>query len=110
MNPMTSEDQRSIPEAFTAGFKSAGRLRPGITRQLLLERHELCEDLAQMLTETAQARRWELGIAEDQVLERIRRGLPQAGLELSDFESGWVMARLAELLGWNVNDQPSSTE
>ncbi len=93
-----------------AGFKSAGRLRAGVTRQMLLERHELCEDLAQMLTETAQARRWELGIAEDQVLDRIRRGLPQAGLELSDFESGWVMARLAELLAWNVNDHPPSSE
>jgi hypothetical protein len=51
-----------------------------------------------------------LGIAEDQVLDRIRRGLPQAGLELSDFESGWVMARLAELLAWNVNDPPLSSE
>jgi hypothetical protein len=33
------------------------------------------------------------------VLERIQRGLPDSGLDLSEAEAGWVMTRLAELLG-----------
>ena len=57
-----------------------------------------------MLTETASARRWELGITEEDVLERLGRGLvgPEAGV--SESEAIWVIRRLAELLGWPAPD------
>jgi hypothetical protein len=55
-----------------------------------------------MLTETAQEQKWSLGIDDADVLDRIARGLPDCGLELEPAEREWVVARLAELLGWQT--------
>ena len=96
---MSDDSQTYVPPSFVALFVPPGRIKPTASREHIAERHDLCEDLAQMLLETAQTQRWSLGITTDDTLERIARGLPSSGLDLSDAETGWVMTRLAELLG-----------
>lgn len=96
----SDENQVRIPQAFVALFVPPGRSRPTESREFIAARHELCEDMASLLTEQAATRLWELGITEADVLERTHRGLAAAGSVLSEAEAGWVTHRLAELLGW----------
>lgn len=96
---MSDDSQIVVPPSFVSLFVPPGRIKPTAAREYIAERYELCEDLAQMLLETAQTQRWSLGITTVDVLERIARGLPVSGLDLSDAETSWVMTRLAELLG-----------
>jgi len=88
------------PPSFVDLFLPEGRSRPLEPLGYIAERHELCEDMAQMLTETARAHFIELGVTEDDVLLRIDRGLCAAGSPVSQAEATWVGCRLAELLGW----------
>jgi hypothetical protein len=94
------DSQILVPESFTALFVPPGRLRPTETREHIAQRYELCEDMAQMLTETAQTKRFELGITEADVLERVHLGLRQEVSGVSQAEACWVVRRLAELLEW----------
>lgn len=98
---MSDESQIVIPPSFIALFVPPGRLRPTEPREHIAERYELCEDFAQMLVDTATAKRFELGAHEDDVLERIARGLAEPGSPLGAAEAGWVLTRLRELLGWS---------
>ena len=75
---MSDENQFVIPPSFIALFVEPGRIKPSASREAIAERYELCEDLATVLTERARTMQWELGVAEDDVLERIRRGLETA--------------------------------
>ena len=93
------ESQTPIPESFVALFVPTGRQRPTATREAIAERYELCEDMAQMLTEPARERLFQLGIAEEDVLERTHAGLAQGDV-LTPAEALWVTRRLAELLQW----------
>ena len=68
---------------------------------MIAQRYELCEDFAQMLVERAQTRKWELGITQDGVLQRVGAGLENSEL-FSAAERVWVTTRLAELLGWGA--------
>jgi hypothetical protein len=70
---------------------------------MIYERYDFCEDMASMLTEQANAKLWELGITEVDVLERIYQGLTVADVGVSVREAGWVVTRLAELLGWQTD-------
>ena len=97
---MSEENQIAVPASFIALFLTPGRQRPNETRELIAARHELCEDLASMLTEPAQTQRWDLGITETDVLRRIHRGLLGGTAGLSAAEAVWVATRLAELLDW----------
>lgn len=98
---MSEDSQIVVPPAFVALFIEPGRSRPGVPRELIAERHEHCEDLAQMLTEHAREKLWELGVTEDEVLQRIARGLRHGDAALPEGEVHWVLGRLAELLGWS---------
>ena len=73
---------------------------------MIAARYELCADMAQMLTEHAKAKLLELGVAEGDVLERVRRGLLVEGSVVAGDEAGWVTCRLAELLGWPMPAPP----
>ena len=97
-----NERQIPLPPSFIALHVPPGRQRPVESREQLEARHELCEDLAQMLTESTAARRAELGVTEFDVLERVHRGLCAEGSPVSAVEAGWVVCRLAELLGWEL--------
>lgn len=96
---MSDESQILIPRSFIELFIPPGRVKPTASRDHIAERHELCEDLAQMLTEPARARLFELGITEADVLHRMRDGLAEGGV-VEPAEAAWVVRRLAELLDW----------
>jgi hypothetical protein len=100
---MSEDHQLIVPESFIALFVPPGRLRPSESREHILQRYEFCEDMAQMLSETARARLFELGITEQDVLVRIHRGLA-SGETFSAPEAWWVVHRLAEVLGWDAPD------
>ncbi len=98
---MNEHSQILLPEAFLDLY----RARPGSARLVLplaevAARHELCEDLAQALTEHARALLLGAHIAEDEVLRRCLAGLRAQGAGVSEAEAVWVVRRLAELLEW----------
>ena len=95
------ESQIEVPPSFVALFVPPGRIKPTAPRHEIRERYEYCEDLANMLTETASTQLWQLGITESDVLERIGQGLHGGVAGVNEAESQWVLRRLAELLGWD---------
>jgi hypothetical protein len=97
---MSDESQIVVPPAFIALYLLPGRSKPSLPRDEIAARHEFCEDLASALTERAAQIKWDLGVSEADVLERIRRGLHESGSGIGEAEAGWVMGRLAELLDW----------
>jgi hypothetical protein len=97
---MSDESQIVVPPSFIALFVPPGRIKPTAPRTEIAARYEFCEDLAQMLTEQAQDKRWQLGVTEDIVLERMLGGLQADGSVVSATEAVWVVTRLAELLDW----------
>ncbi|MBU6257248.1 MAG: ATPase with chaperone activity [Burkholderiales bacterium] len=103
---MSDTNQVLIPAAFVALYVPAGRSRPSETRDHIAARHEICEDMACMLVEPAQTKRWELGITESDVLDRMHRALVGDAAVLSRAEAGWVVHRLAELLDWDCPPLP----
>jgi len=101
MSERASEDsQVFVPESFIALYRVPGRLKLSAPKADIAQRHEFCDDLAQMLTEQAQTKLWELGVTEADVLERMLRGLRTEGSVVNNEEAVWVTTRLAELLGW----------
>ena len=80
--------------------------KPSLPRAELTQRYELCEDLANMLVDTVSMQQFQLGITEDDALEKCWRGLLEQPDLVNGPESFWVVCRLAELLGWTL---PEST-
>jgi len=105
---MSSDDyQILIPPSFVALFVPPGRIKPTASRQEIAARYGFCEDLAQMLTETARTMEFNLGIGEPEVLERCLRGLAGGDAGVNPLEAVWVLRRLAELLEWaDPGEQP----
>ena len=97
---MSEDNQIYIPESFMALFMSPGRYKPNASHADISARYELCEDMAHMLTETAQNMQFSLGVTEQDVLIQCLRGLQAEGSVVSEPESVWVVHRLAELLNW----------
>jgi len=95
---MSDDSQILVPASFIALYVAPGKIKPDISRQILIERYEFCEDLAQVLLEQAKTKQWELGISRDIVIERIAKGLSQTPGLVSDLEIQWLMTRLNELL------------
>jgi hypothetical protein len=105
---MNEDSQIVVPDAFVALFRPDHARRPTEPREVIAARHELCEDLAQMLTETARQKLFELGVTEGDVLERIHLGLHAQGSPVSPAEADWVIGRLAELLDWPLPSSEST--
>jgi hypothetical protein len=103
---MSDENQSPIPRSFIELYIPRGRARPTEPRGVIAARYDLCEDMAQMLTEHARATMLELGITEQLVLDRMHRGLLVDGSVVTASESRWVTCRLAELLGWPQPELP----
>ena len=97
---MDDGNQILIPESFVALYLPAGKVRPTLGQRELAARHELCEDMAQLLTEQAAQQQFQLGITEDLALARCYLGLRASPEVLSEAEARWVVCRLAELLHW----------
>lgn len=96
---MSDEYQIEIPPSFIA-LHSDARKRLTIPLRELRDRYEICEDLAQHLTEHCRSIHVEIGVDEQEVLERCHMGLCAPGGAVNDSEATWVVTRLAELLGW----------
>ncbi len=93
-------NQIPVPPSFMALFLKPGQIKAREPREHIAERYELCEDMAQMLCETASTQLFSLGITEQDVLQRIELGLAAEGSVVQADEAVWVTTRLAELLGW----------
>jgi hypothetical protein len=107
---MSEDNQTIIPPSFIALFVEPGRTKPSATREHIYARYDLCEDLANLLTEQATNKLWELGITEADVLERIHQGLDDEEIGLTVPEAQWVILRLAEILGWQEMIPPSQSQ
>lgn len=96
---MSDDYQIEIPPSFQAIHTNArGRLLIPLVD--FRARYELCEDLAQHLTEHCRSIHVEIGVDEQDVLERCHRGLVGPDAVVAENEAGWVVTRLAELLDW----------
>ena len=100
---MSDGNQIIVPPTFIALFVEPGRSKPSATREQIYERYDLCEDLANLLTEQASNKLWELGITEADVLERMHLGLTTTDVGVNAAEAQWVIHRLAEMLNWPLN-------
>ena len=97
---MSDDHQIHIPPTFLALFVPPGKIKPTLGHRELVARYELCEDMAQLLTDQAAQQQFQLGITEDLALERCLQGLLASPDVLSEPEARWVVCRLAELLNW----------
>lgn len=95
---MSDDSQIVVPPSFIAIYVAPGKIKPSISRDQLVERYEFCEDFAQVLLEQAKTKQWELGITQDDVIERISQGLKATQDQWSAQEATWIITRLVELL------------
>ena len=93
-------DQTDIPGSFIELFMAPGATRPSAPRATIAARYELCEDMAQMLTEHAQGMRLGRDMPETDVLMQLLSGLKAEDSVVCQGEALWIVRRLAELLGW----------
>lgn len=100
---MTDEFQIHIPPSFMALFVPPGKIKPTMGQRDMAQRYELCEDLANLLTEKAANMQFTLGITEDLVLQQCEQGLLADPSVFSALEARWVVCRLAELLNWPMD-------
>ena len=100
---MSDEHQIHLPESFVALYVPAGKVKPTLGRDDLLQRYELCEDLANLLTEKAANMQFTLGITEELVLAQCEAGLLTEPAVVTPGEARWVVCRLAELLQWPMD-------
>jgi hypothetical protein len=97
---MSEEHQVHLPESFVALYVPPGKVKPTLGHHDLLQRYELCEDMAQLLTGRAADLQFQLGITEAMALDQCEQGLLAEPAVVSPAEARWVVCRLAELLQW----------
>jgi hypothetical protein len=97
---MDDSNQIEVPPSFTALYASPSGHRLTEPMSTVRQRYELCEDLAQALTEQASTALFKSGGSEAEVLEAIRLGLSADDSPVQPAEAAWVVRRLAELLDW----------
>ncbi len=106
--PMDDDsNQIEVPPSFISLFLSPSGQRLTQPADTVRQRYELCEDLAQMLAGDASATLFKSEGTEREVLDKIRTALMEPGSSVQPAEAPWVVARLAELLGWTLPDPPS---
>lgn len=96
------DNQIEVPPSFQALFATPSGYRLTEPMSFVRERYELCEDMAQMLTEQAATAHFKSGGSEGEVLARMQLALADAATGLQPREAAWVVTRLAELLGWEA--------
>ncbi len=97
---MDDSNQIEVPPSFVALFASPSGYKLLEPMSVVRRRYELCEDLAQMLTEQAATARFKSDASEREVLEKMQAALQQDGSPVQPNEAAWVVRRLAELLNW----------
>ena len=101
---MDDPNQIEVPPSFTALFTSPSGFRLTEPMSVVRARYELCEDMAQMLTEQAATAAFKTGAPEHEVLRQMEAALQAEGSPVQPKEAAWVVRRLAELLGWRFDD------
>ena len=96
------ENQVPVPESFIVLYLDV-RQRLTATRAFIAVRYELCEDLANLLTDHCSTVHFRDGVDEATVLQRCHRGLLAPPTTVEANEAEWVVRRTAELLGWPVD-------
>jgi hypothetical protein len=97
-----SDNQIEVPPSFLALYATPSGLRLTEPMDVVRARYELCEDLAQMLTDQASTAQFKSGAPEETVLRTLRDGLLTEGSPVQAKEANWVVQRLAELLQWEA--------
>jgi len=98
---MSDEYQIEIPPSFTALYTDARR-RLTVKLPELRQRYDLCEDTAQQLVEPGRHIHFDLGLTQDEVIDRLHAGLVGSESGLREDEAVWVIKRMAELLDWTL--------
>ncbi len=98
-----SDNQIHIPAAFIDIYTEPGRSKPRLGADELLERFELCDNLAASLCPTASEVLVKLGITEDDVQHKLLQGVMATALGLTPTEALWVVYRTAETLAWPLS-------
>ena len=105
---MSHNNQQFIPNSFTDLFKDP--LRPYAKAsepfEVILERYDLCEDMAQMLYQPALNMMGSMNITESDVIERTFKGLLVNQEIVKTQEAQWIVQRLCELLEWQIKELP----
>ena len=106
---MSHSNQHFIPSSFTDLFKDPSRPYAKLSEpfDVILERYDLCEDMAQMLCQPSLNMMGSMNITETDVLDRTLQGLLINPDIVSPSEAKWVLQRMSELLNWNVADLPA---
>ena len=97
-------NQIEVPPSFVALYASPSGHRLIEPMATVRQRYELCEDLAQMLTEQATTIQFKTDAPQREVLGTILAGLTAAQSPVQPAEAAWVVRRLAELLDWDPPD------
>ncbi len=107
---MSDEYQIEIPPSFMALYTDRRhRLTTSVAH--LRARYDVCEDLANHLTDHCRHIHVDIGVDEQDVLHRCLSGLQTPDSGVSDAEAIWIVTRLAELLAWPAPDfSPPSEE
>jgi len=107
---MQDPNQIEVPPSFVALYASPSGHRLTQPMSEVRERYELCEDLAQMLTEHAAMTEARTGAPGREVLLTMQRALEGSESSVRPVEAVWVVRRLAELLGWEWPHDGTSGE
>ena len=99
---MDDANQIVVPPSFTALYSTPSGHRLTESMQVVRQRYELCEDLANMLMDQASTAHFSSGGSERQVLETMQEGLAGGESPVSAAEAQWIVVRIAELLGWEL--------
>ena len=103
---MSHDALLEIPKSFTVLYSDVAPQSRYAPRDLVAIRYKVCEEMTEMLMEIAQYMLTSLGFPKEDVLARCQRGLNKRGSAVTEYESGWVISRLAELL----NREPLSAQ
>ena len=106
MQGMHDSQQIYIPPSFTELFKDPLRPHAKLSEPFsqISARYDLCEDLAQMVCQTALNMMGSLNITEHDVIQRILQGLSLDAEVVNAQEARWVVERMVELLNWDIPD------
>lgn len=102
--PMDDSNQLEVPPSFLALFTSPSGHKLTEPVSTVRARYEICEDLAQMLTEHASTALAQSNASEREVLAKMGEALAAEGSPVRQAEATWVVRRLAELLGWQPHE------
>ena len=105
---MSHSNQQFIPSSFTDLFKDPSRpyAKASEPFEVILERYDLCEDMAQMLFQPALNMMGSTNIVESDVIERTFKGLLVNPEIVNAAEAQWIVQRLCELLNWPMQELP----